>query len=99
MASVEAAFSSLIKDCARVELGTDSFLGAGGHTLGAGALVGVVMEAMRAERRHEVVADMDGSRQAGLVSIKVTRCFNFFITKEKRGNPVFLLFSSCVSSY
>jgi hypothetical protein len=54
------------------------------------------MEAMRAERRG---ADMDGSRQAGLVSIKVTRGFNFFITKEKRGVPFFLLFSSCVSSY
>jgi hypothetical protein len=65
-------------------------LGAGGHTKGAAGLVGVVMEAMRAERRHEVVADMDGSRQAGLVSIKVTRGFNFFYQKKKNGLPLFL---------
>jgi len=53
------------------------------------------MEAMRAERRHEVVADMDG--QAGLVSIKKICGFNFLLEKEKRVSSLFLflfLFSS-----
>jgi hypothetical protein len=50
------------------------------------------MAAIRAERRHEVVADMDGSRQAGLVSIKATRGFNFFIKKRKTGCPFFFLY-------
>jgi hypothetical protein len=36
--------------------------------------------------------------QAGLVSIKVTRRFNFFIKKEKRVVP-FFLFYTCISSY
>jgi hypothetical protein len=48
------------------------------------------MEAMRAERRHEVVADMDG--QAGLVSIKVTRSFNFFTRKKEKWVAPFFLF-------
>jgi hypothetical protein len=39
-------------------LGAISFFGAGGHTSGAGALVGVDMEAMRAERRGVDMARM-----------------------------------------
>ena len=80
----------------RASARTASFLGAGGHTKGADDLVGVVMEAMRAERRG---VDMEGWT-GGFGFYQGDMWLQFFYKKKKTGYPFFLfLFSSCVSSY
>jgi hypothetical protein len=98
MAWAVTVFSSSIR---ALEQATVSFFGAGGHTRGAGALVGVDMEAMRAERRG---VDMLGLILEATLFLTVY-CFNFLEdtdeVQHKKSAPcggffIFCYFLMCI---